>query len=44
MVYYGTKKDGKLTLKELRPTLFVLHDRPGAQREEIEARKKKEKP
>ncbi|SIN83165.1 protein-L-isoaspartate(D-aspartate) O-methyltransferase [Singulisphaera sp. GP187] len=43
MVYFGTKKDGKLTLKELRPTLFVpMTGR--AQREAIEARKNKEKP
>jgi len=44
MVYLGVKKDGKLTLKELRPTLFVpMTGR--AQREAIEARKKnKEQP
>ena len=43
MVYLGTKKGGKLTLKELRPTLFVpMTGR--AQREAIEARKNKEKP
>jgi protein-L-isoaspartate(D-aspartate) O-methyltransferase len=43
MVFLVTKKDGKLTRKELRPTLFVpMTGR--AQREAAEARKKKEKP
>jgi len=43
MVYLGTKQNGKLTLKQLRPTLFVpMTGR--AQREAAEARKSKEKP
>lgn len=41
MVYFGTKKDGKLTLKELRPTLFV--PMTGRAQQEATAKRKKEK-
>lgn len=42
MVYLGIKKDGKLTLKELRPTLFV--PMTGRAQREAMSKKSKEKP